>query len=152
MNATISPTSQHWDYIEQPILDALAAGDGSDMQDEQLQAATRIERVAMLRALRSLKEDEYIAAVLVEVDQEDYPVRAAGIRLLPKGKRHTGLWRADWSTRLVEALETAIQNETDETECTKLRTVLAAVKSGVGTALNAVIAHLIDRGMSGMGQ
>jgi hypothetical protein len=71
---------------------------------------------------------------------------------LPKGLQHTGLWREDWSTRLVDVLETAIQNETDETERTKLETVRAAVKSGVGTALNAVIARVIDIGMRGLGQ
>lgn len=149
---TISPTSQHWDRVEQPILEAVASGDGSDMSDEQLLAATGIERPHLMRALRSLKEADYIAALLVEADEEDYPVRAVGIRLLPKGLQHTGLWREDWSTRLVDVLETAIQNETDETERTKLETVRAAVKSGVGTALNAVIARVIDIGMRGLGQ
>ena len=42
-----------------PILDALASGDGGDMSDEQVEAATGIEHIVVMRALRDLKQAEY---------------------------------------------------------------------------------------------
>jgi hypothetical protein len=47
---TSSPTSQRWDRVEQPILEALAAGYGSAVSGGQLQAATGIGNPVLMRA------------------------------------------------------------------------------------------------------
>ncbi len=145
-------TQERWPRVEQPILDALASGDGSDMSDEQVEAATGIEHTVVTRALRDLKEAEYINCVLVEADQVDYPLRAAGIRLLPKGLRQAGLWPTDdFGAAFVAALEKAIEHEPDEEERTKLRGAITAVKAVGGMALNAAIANAVGIGKAHLG-
>jgi hypothetical protein len=138
---------QRWQVVEQPILEALASGDGSSMSDEQLVAATGIEMSDLMRALRSLKEDDYIDGVLTEVDQEDYPVRAAGIRLLPKGLRQAGLWPSeDVGAAFIMALEKAIRDEPNEQERSKLQRARDALKAVGNTTLNTAIATAMGIG------
>jgi DNA-binding Lrp family transcriptional regulator len=147
------PVAERWTSVDQLILNTLAAGDGSDMTDHELEAATGIERVTLLRALRDLKQAGYIEAVLVEVDQEDYPVRAAGIRLLPKGLQQTGVWPPDeLAAAFLAALEKAIAQETDDEERTKLQAMLDAAKMVGVMALGATIGNAIGyfRGKLGL--
>jgi hypothetical protein len=133
-----------WPTVEQPILDALVAAGGRDVTGEELEAATGIEHVLLLRALRDLKEARYIDAVLVEVDQEDHPVRAVGIRLLEKGLQRSGLWPADdLAAAFLAALERLIEEESDDEERTKLQALRDAATTVGGMALGAVIANAI---------
>jgi DNA-binding MarR family transcriptional regulator len=131
---------QRWQHVEQPILEALAARDGASMSGEQLAEATGVAMPALMRALRSLKEDDYIDGVLTEVDQEDYPVRATGIRLLPKGLRQAGLWPSeDAAVAFIAALENAIRDEPDEQQRSKLQRARDALKAVGTTTLNTAI-------------
>lgn len=133
-----------WQRVEQPILDALAAGDGSSMSDVDIRAATGLDEVILLRALRNLKEDAFIDAVLVQVDQADYPVRAANVRLLPKGLRQAGLWPAEeLGSAFVAALEQAIAEEADPVKRSNLERVLGAAKTVGNMTLSAVIANAV---------
>ena len=105
-----------------------------------------------MRALRSLMEDDYIAGVLMQVDQEDYPIAADGIRLRPKGLRQANLWpREDLGAAFVAALEKAILEESDEQERSKLEGVLGAVKTLGGMTLSAVIANAVGVARSHLG-
>jgi hypothetical protein len=144
--------AEHWWRVEQPILQALAAGDGAAMSGQQLVIATGIEEPILMRALRSLMEDDYIAGVLMQVDQEDYPIAADGIRLRPKGLRQANLWpREDLGAAFVAALEKAILEESDEQERSKLEGVLGAVKTLGGMTLSAVIANAVGVARSHLG-
>lgn len=146
------PPGRRWDRVEQPILEALAAGDGSAMHGRKLEAATGIERPLLMRGLRSLKDDDYIDASLMSVGELDDPIEADNIRLRPKGLRHTGLWPSeDLSTALVAALENAIRDEADEQERTKLEAVRGTVKTAAGMTLNAVIANAVGIGRAHLG-
>jgi hypothetical protein len=143
---------QRWEHVEQPILEALAGGDGSSMSSSQLVEATGIETPVLMRALRSLKEADYISAVLLTADEADYPLAADSVRLLERGLRQTRLWpNEDWSAALVAELEKAIQDEADEHERTKLDGVLGAVKTAAGMTLNAVIANAVGIGRVHLG-
>jgi hypothetical protein len=144
--------AEHWGRIEQPILQALAAGDGVAMSGQQLAIATGIEEPVLMRALRSLMEDDFIAGVLMQVDQEDYPIAADGIRLRPKGLRQADIWpREDLGAAFVAALEKAILEESDEQERSKLEGVLGAVKRLGGMTLSAVIANAVGVARSHLG-
>ncbi len=122
------------------------------MSDQELQAATGIEEPLLMRALRSLREDGYIDAVLVEPDQADYPVRALRVRLLPKGLRQAGLWPAeDLASAFISALERAIGEEDDPQRRSGLERVPAAAKTVGNMTLNAVIANAIGVGRSHLG-
>jgi DNA-binding MarR family transcriptional regulator len=141
-----------WEHVEQPILEALAAGDGVSMSDQELHAATGIDDADLMRSLRSLKEDDYIDAVLVQPDQADYPVRAAGVRLLPKGLRQAGLWPAeDFASAFMAALESAIGEETDPQRRSNLERLLNAAKTVGNMTLSAAIANAIGIGRSHLG-
>jgi DNA-binding MarR family transcriptional regulator len=142
----------HWERVEQPILEALAVGDGTAMGDQQLQDATGLDPPALMRALRSLKEDGYIEAVLVQPDQADYPVRAASVRLLPKGLRQAGLWPAeDLASAFFAALERAIDEEADPQRRSSLERVLNAARTVGKMTLSAVIANAVGVGRSHLG-
>jgi hypothetical protein len=147
---TISPT--HWDRVAQPILNALAARDGAPMSGAQLEAATGLDKPEMMRALRSLKEASFIDGALMSVGEENYPIEADGIRLLPKGLEHTGQWpKTDWSAVLVAALEQRIREEPDPKERKKLKAVLGAMRAGAGMTLSAVIGNAVAAVMKGIG-
>ncbi len=88
----------------------------------------------------------------MEADQEDYPVRAANLRLLPKGLRQAGLWpNADPATAFLAALEAAIRDEPDEQERSRLQRMLDATKGLRSTTLNAFIGTAIGVGASHLG-
>ena len=114
------------------------------MSDKELRAATGINEPTLMRALRSLKEDGYIHAVLVQPDESDYPVRAAEVRLLPKGLRQAGLWPAeDLALAFFAELERAIGAELDPERKSNLERVLGAAKTLGNMTLSAVIANAI---------
>lgn len=74
------------------------------------------------------------------------------MRLLPKGLEHTDQWPSrDWSAALVAALESAIREEPDAKERTKLSAVRDAVMAGAGLTLNAAISSLVDDRMRRLG-
>jgi hypothetical protein len=143
---------QRWEHVEQPILETLAAGDGSSMSGDELAAATGIDKPDLMRALRSLKEDDYIEGALMDVGEADYPIEADGIRLRPKGLRQAGRWpKDDPAAAFVAALETAIRDEPDEQERSKLQRALDAAKALGGTTLNTLIGTAIGIGASRLG-
>jgi hypothetical protein len=141
-----------WERVEQTILEALAVGDGTSMGDQELQEATGLDVPPLMHALRSLKEDGYIDAALIQPDQADYPVRAASVRLLPKGLRQAGLWPAeDLSSAFCAALERAIGEEADPQRRSSLERVLIAARTVGNMTLSAVIANAIGIGRSHLG-
>jgi DNA-binding MarR family transcriptional regulator len=143
---------RRWERVEQRILEALAAGDGTSMGDQELQEATGLDVPPLMHALRSLKEDGYIDAVLVQPGQADYPVRAASVRLLPKGLRQAGLWPAeDLSAAFCAALERAIGEEADPQKRSSLERVLIAARTVGNMTLSAVIANAVGIGRSHLG-
>lgn len=144
---------QRWPRVEQPILDALAAGDGSSsMRGDEIERVTGLDHVEVMHALRSLKEDDYIDALLVEADQEAYPIMASGVRLRPKGLRKAGLWPAsdDLGEAFLAALEKAINDEPEGEERTRLERVLGAAQAVGKVALSAAVAQAVGIGIGHM--
>jgi DNA-binding HxlR family transcriptional regulator len=139
---------QRWPHVEQPILNALASGDGGDMTGEELEAATGIEHVVLMRALRDLKEAGYIEARLTMSDP-DYPIRVWGIRLLEMGLRHTGVWPAsdDFGEGLLAALQQLLDKEPDEEERTKLQGAVTALKALGMVALTSAVSQAVGIGI-----
>ncbi len=123
------------------------------MNDHELAAMTGIQPQDLMYALRSLREDDFISGSSLEVDQEDYPVAADGIRLRPKGLQQAGLWPTDdLGTAFVAVLDKAIAQEPDEEQRTKLQgVVIAAAKAVGGMALNAAIANAVGIGKAHLG-
>jgi DNA-binding PadR family transcriptional regulator len=138
-----------WQRLEQPILEALAQGDGRSMSGNQLQAIMELETPMLMRALRSLSEDGYIDAQLLTTGETDYPIDADGIRLLPKGKRQAGLWpREDLAAAFLAAFEQAIRDESDDRKRSNMEKALDALKALGVMTLSAVIGQAVGVGAS----
>jgi hypothetical protein len=143
---TVEP---RWERVERPILEALAAADGRPLTGTELEEATGLETSVLMRSLRSLKEDAYVAGALMTVGEEDYPAAADSIRLTPKGLREVGIWPStDVAAALIAALEELVANEPDADKRAKGDRAVKALKAFGTIALNAAISQAVGAGVS----
>ena len=144
-----------WERVEQTILEALAVGNSTSMGDQELQEATGLDVSPPMHALRNLKEDGYIDAVLVQPGQADYPMRDCGRTFAAEGSAPSRAFAGfeGLSSAFFAALERAVGEEAGSSKAIEPGTrVCHRSKDDVGNmTLSAVIANAIGIGRSHLG-
>lgn len=133
-----------WAGREQRVLDAVAAFSADRNPGcEDLAEATGLAFASVQTGVRNLEEAGFLTGMDVSTMGVGYEL--IEIRLLERGLRATGVWPSDPYDQFVDAVNDAIENETDPAQRSRLQGLLDAMKDvGKGVA-TAVISDVVKR-------
>jgi DNA-binding IclR family transcriptional regulator len=127
-----------WDDREQPILEAIADLEPTHPQlnNDDLAAATGIDRESLDRALLALVEADYITGTNAAAEELCYLI---GARLLERGRRAVGQWPAEDSAEaLLELVSARVTSAASVEERNRWEKFLDAARGLSGKALQEV--------------